>query len=78
MLDWMSELFGGFAESLMEVLPTSPFAPFIEEFSNLPYLSWLNWFVPIGAAIRVLEVWLAAITVFYIYSIILRWIKAIE
>lgn len=78
MLDWMSSLFNHFGEALKKVLPTSPFAPYIERFGNLPYLSWLNWFLPIGEALDVLAAWLAAIVLFYAYSIVLRWVRAIS
>lgn len=77
MLDWMSSIFDSFAGSLKNVLPTSPFSQFIKQFGDLPYLGWVNWFVPIGPALNILTVWLAAIAVFYIYSIALRWLKAI-
>lgn len=77
MLDWIGQLFTKFGNMLMEVLPTSPFQPFIQQFRELPFLQYLNWFIPVGQMITVLEAWLAAILVFYLYSIILRWIKAI-
>lgn len=78
MLDWMISLFNNFADNLKSVLPTSPFAPYIEEFSNLPYMSWVNWFIPVGEIVNVLTAWLGAILLFYAYSIVLRWIKAIS
>ena len=78
MLDWMISLFNNFADTLKSVLPMSPFAPFIDQFSNLPYISWLNWFIPVGEIINVLTAWLGAILLFYAYSIVLRWVKAIS
>lgn len=77
MLDFMSNIFNSFADSLKEVLPTSPFAQFIDDFAGMPYLSWVNWFIPVGEIITVVQVWLFAIATFYIYSIVLRWVKAI-
>lgn len=78
MLDWMISLFNNFADTLKSVLPMSPFVPFIDQFSNLPYISWLNWFIPVGEIINVLTAWLGAILLFYAYSIVLRWVKAIS
>lgn len=78
MLEWMQSLFDNFADSLKTVLPLSPFSSFLEQFNELPYMGYINWFLPIGAAIKVLEAWLAAILLFYLYSIVLRWIKAIQ
>lgn len=78
MLEWMTSLFDKFGSALQEVLPLSPFSPFIEQFRDLPYMGYINWFLPIGAAISVLEAWLSAILLFYLYSIVLRWVKAIQ
>lgn len=77
-MDSMVTLFENFSDALQKVLPTSPFRPYIEQFQNLPYVSWLNWFIPVGDIVGVLELWLAAITIFYVYSIVLRWIRAIQ
>lgn len=78
MLDWMASLFENFAGALKNVLPLSPFAPYIEQFAGLPYMSWLNWFIPVGDILNVLAAWLTAIVLFYAYSIVLRWVKAIS
>lgn len=77
MLEWMKELINSFAQTLMSVLPTSPFQQFLGDFSDIPYLGWLNWFIPIGSFIRIGIVWLSAIAIFYLYSIIMRWVKMI-
>lgn len=77
MLEWMSELIDKFAQTLMEVLPTSPFQQFLSDFEGLPYLSWLNWFIPVGNFVGIGIAWLGAIALFYLYSIIMRWVKMI-
>lgn len=77
MLDWFSELLEKFGDFLLSVLPTSPFDQFIKEFANLPYLGYLNWFIPVGAICKIMLAWLGAISLFYLYSIIMRWIKMI-
>lgn len=78
MLDWMTSLFESFAGSLQSVLPTSPFSRYLNMFSDLPYMSWLNWFIPVGAIVDVGIAWLSAIALFYVYSAVLRWLKAIS
>jgi hypothetical protein len=42
------------------------------------FLGMLNWFVPIAEMVVVLEIWGTAIVIWYLASIALRWVKAIE
>lgn len=67
-----------FLDWVLQLLPTSPFVSFIDAMENIPYLGWLNWFIPVGSIIAVGEAWLVSVGLFYLYSIVLRWIKAIE
>ena len=71
----LAEAFSGLIDKIIAVLPTSPFADYIEEFAGLPYLPWLNWFFPIKECLIVMASWLGAITLWYAYSIIARWVK---
>ncbi len=77
MLDFMNELLDKFLDFVLSVLPLSPFTEVIDNLESLPYLGYLNYFVPVGAILKIGSVWLASITLFYLYQIILRWIKAI-
>ena len=70
-------VFQKFSEALMQVLPISPFQQYIDQFRSLPYLGWLNWFFPVGACLTVMAAWLVAVGLFYLYSILMRWIKII-
>lgn len=72
------EIVEKFLSWVLKLLPMSPFLSFINAMEKLPYLSWVNWFVPIGSIIAIGEAWLVSISLFYLYSIVLRWIKAIE
>ena len=76
-MDMMSGIFSAFAEALTKVLPLSPFQPYIERFSDLPYLGMLNWFFPIGDALKLMAAWLTVIGTYYGYSALLRWLKVI-
>ena len=78
MIEFLNEIFSEFAQDLSSVLPTSPFRPLINRFADLPALGWINWFVPVGEAVAVSAAWLVAIGLFYLYSIALRWLKAID
>lgn len=72
------EIVTQFLEAVLSILPRSPFTRYINALTNLPYLEYLNWFIPIPTFIVIGEAWLTAVAVFYLYSIVLRWIKAIE
>lgn len=73
----ISGVFNGLIDSILHLLPTSPFRGFLNELQGLPYLGWVNWVFPVGDCVRVLGAWIVAITVFYIYSVIMRWVKLI-
>ncbi len=63
---------------ILSLLPLSPFADAIDSLTQLPYLGYLNYFIPVGTCIKIGEAWLAAIALFYLYSVVARWIKLIE
>ena len=71
------QLFEAWGEKILDLLPRSPFQEFISSFSGLPYLGWLNWFFPVGDCLVVMGVWLGAVALFYLYSIVMRWLKII-
>ena len=77
-MSFMKELVITFLDWVLKLLPTSPFTQFINVCAYMPYLGWFNWFVPVGEMIAIGEAWLVAIGLFYFYSIVLRWIKAIN
>lgn len=76
-MSMLTELFNKFANVLCSVLPRSPFSRFIEQFSNLPFLAYLNWFIPVKSFLIIGASWLGVIAIFYLYSIIMRWVKMI-
>ena len=71
------QLFDAWGQKILDLLPTSPFQEFVAQFSSLPYLGWLNWFFPVGDCLVVMAVWLTAVGLFYLYSILMRWLKMI-
>lgn len=79
MVQWFSDILDKFGDWLLTVLPTSPFTGFISNFRSVfnPYLGWLNWCVPIHDFRVIFSFWLGAVALFYLYSIIMRWIKMI-
>lgn len=77
-MEIMQSIIEELLDFVLLLLPTSPFDEFITSLESMPYLGYLNWFIPIGTFIKIGAAWLTAITLFYLYSIILRWVKAIE
>lgn len=78
MIAFMKEILDKFLVFVLGLLPLSPFATAIDALEQLPYLGYINYFVPVGTCIRIGEAWLAAITIFYLWSVVARWIKLIE
>lgn len=78
MFTFMKEILDKFLSFLLSILPTSPFAPVIDSLEKMPYLGYINYFVPVGTCIKIGEAWLVAIVVFYLWSVVARWIKLIE
>lgn len=64
------------ANYALMLLPDSPFNTIT--FEQIPYVSTLNWFIPINFMVVTLASWTFAIGVFYVVMIILRWAKAIQ
>lgn len=58
--------------SIFSLLPNSPFNNIINQITEIPYLAELNWFVPVAEILAVTQIWLTAITVYYLYSAVLR------
>lgn len=79
MLNWFQELLEKFGHWLLSVLPTSPFRGFLGGFKAQfnPYLGYLNYFVPIKDFLAIISAFLVVVALFYVYSIIMRWIKMI-
>jgi hypothetical protein len=59
------------------LLPDSPFK-LLDNTPIAPLLPYINWFIPFDFMVATFTAWLVAITVYYIYSVILRWVKAIN
>lgn len=67
-----------FFNALLSLLPQSPFVAFLDAMEKWEFLKTLNWIVPIGTFISIGTAWLTAIGVYYAWSVVLRWIKAVE
>ena len=75
LLQTIKGIFSTLFLSIIDFLPNSPFQQFISSVGNIPYLNYLNWFVPVSEIIIVLQVWLSAVTIYYMYMAIMRFIR---
>ena len=76
-LNYIIKSLGSLLSVIFGILPSSPFQ-ILNNSVIADYLPYINYFVPISEVIVILQVWVTAIGVYYIYKLVLRWIKAIE
>jgi len=74
---WLGNLLKTSLSWVVNLLPGSPFK-LIDNTPIKDYLPYLNWFLPFDFVVATLELWLVAITGYYVYSVVLRWVKAIK
>lgn len=78
-MEQMQSIFNTLGNQFQKYLPLSPFRQAIEEFDLYGLnVGWLNWIIPVNDIVNVTLAWLGVISVFYVYQIILRWLKVIE
>ena len=63
---------------VLAMLPQSPFQAFTQYFAQIPFLGFINFFLPIGEMLAVLEVWLIAVAVIYSILYILNHVGALK
>jgi len=78
MKDWLTDFLNEVQAWVLLLLPDSPFKDLQlpEDIRNI--LGYINWIIPFYMIGNTLLIWIGAITVYYAYQIILRWIKSIQ
>lgn len=64
--------------TVLAMLPTCPFQSVINFTLNNQVLKAINFFIPVSEMISITELWLSAILVFYVISMLLRWLKVVQ
>lgn len=80
MWDALTDALVSFAVSVVELFPQSPFSV-LNDLASSEFYEWLqmlNWFVPINTFVAILEGWLTCVALYYVYQVVLRWVKVIE
>lgn len=57
---------------LLALLPQSPFNAYISLVDSIPYLSYINWFIPVDGIFLVMQTWLQIVLIYCGYIISMR------
>lgn len=71
--NWLISVIGTIISTLLSVLPDSPFS-FNFAFDN-QFLKAMNYVFPIQSAISHLSAYVMAVLIYYIFRVVMRWIK---
>lgn len=77
LLDFFKAIFNQLYVWLMSFLPNSPFQALILSIGAIPYLKIFNWFIPVAEVLAIMETWLIAVGIYYLYQAIMRYIHLI-
>ena len=73
-------LFAAVLKLVISFLPNSPFLELsrVYDVSISKYMPYLSWLLPIKSMLFILISWLGCMLIYYIYSVVMRWIKLID
>ena len=74
--NWIFEQFSYSADFVCNLLPDSPFQ-LLDYTPIAGILPYINYFIPLDFMMSVLAAWSSCIIIYYGYSLVLRWLKAI-
>lgn len=63
---------------VLALLPESPFVGFSSLVQEVPFISWLNWFLPISEMLVLFESLLVVIAVFYGILYLLNYVGVLK
>lgn len=64
--------------AVLSMLPASPFNYINELLVDIPFLSYINWFIPIAEITAFFELWLSCVLIYYGYMFVLRWANGLK
>lgn len=68
---------GDILNVIFSLLPNSPFKT-IDMSSLTNFIGYLNYLIPVTEIVSILTFWCSAIGLYYLYQIVLRWVKVVE
>lgn len=77
-MDTLTSLWDAFIDMILANLPLSPFRQYLDYIKVWEYWPYLNWFFPFKMCLIALQAWATAITLYYTYSVVCRWLRVIS
>lgn len=75
----LQDFLNGFIQKIISFLPADPIQPYIASLNlSGTWLNYLNWLVPVGVIVEMLLAWTAAITIWYVWSTLARWLHMVS
>ena len=71
----INDYFLKFINSLVSLLPSDPFISGINSFGSAfsPYISIINYFIPVGQMVDILTLWIVAVGTWYLWRALASW-----
>lgn len=69
---------GALLATLVSLLPASPFDGIYSLTIDNELLQGLAWLIPFPQIVAVLDAWISAVAIFYLYKVVLKWIGAVS
>lgn len=63
---------------ILSLLPESPFVGFTSLVTSIPFIAWVNWFLPISEMLVLFESLLVAVSVFYGILYLLNYVGVLK
>lgn len=63
---------------ILSLFPKSPFRNYINNLDLGINTGWFCWFVPLAEILTITATWLTIMSVFYLVSVVARWVKILS
>lgn len=63
---------------VLSLLPSSPFVGFNALMREVPFIGYLNWFIPISEILVILESWLVVVAIYYGILYLLNYVGVLK
>ncbi|MEM0173670.1 MAG: hypothetical protein QXI16_04090 [Sulfolobaceae archaeon] len=78
LFNWITSSLDYVLSFVLAMLPDSPFQIITRNNTVIEYLGYVNYFIPMTEILGILQLWITAVGVYYVYQAILRFAKVVE